>query len=134
MIVIGGGAGAGMHAHADDPPTSAWHLQLRGAKAWSLCPPPPSNTSCHATVLRAGDQLFIPSLWTHTTATLTDGAISLSRLLITPANAAPFAARMQQHCEAGRALSRTSYERLCMALAPCLRRLAVVRDDFNDTL
>lgn len=137
MLVLGGAAGSGMHAHVDDPPTSAWHAQLRGRKRYVLCAPPPTHalsasppsergpnaSSCIASVLSPGDQLYYPHGWSHETRTLDAGAASLSRLLLTPSNAPAFARRMQQHCARGLDLSFSTYGRLCAALAPCLQRL-----------
>jgi len=124
LLIVGGGPGAGMHLHADHPPASAWHVQLRGRKAWTLCPPNQTRGGgCLEATLGPRDQLFFPRGWRHATATLDAGSASASRLLVTPPDAPLFGAAVQDHCTRGLALSRGSYEVLCAALAPCLRRL-----------
>ena len=39
MLALAGDAGAGFHMHVDFPALSNYHVQLRGAKHWALCPP-----------------------------------------------------------------------------------------------
>ena len=60
MLIMGGGAGAGMFLHADTLRTSSWQLQIRGSKRWHLCPGPggpqaAAHTYCGAAVLDAFD-------------------------------------------------------------------------------
>ncbi|EOD30091.1 hypothetical protein EMIHUDRAFT_203552 [Emiliania huxleyi CCMP1516] len=100
------------------------HANLRGRKAWTLCPPNQTRGGgCLEATLGPRDQLFFPRGWRHATATLDAGSASASRLLVTPPDAPLFGAAVQDHCTRGLALSRGSYEVLCAALAPCLRRL-----------
>ena len=98
---------------------------------WRLCPPVSagadanaSRRGCFKSVLEAGDQLYYPQYWRHETLTLDVRAASLSRLLLTPANAAAFARRWQQHCDKGLEVDHGKYQRLCEAMAPCVRRLS----------
>ena len=79
MLAIGGGAGAGMGLHVDSPPVSNLHLQLRGRKEWTLCPPPGRPTAagagagCMREIVGAGSTLFYPEGWSHATRTLDAG-------------------------------------------------------------
>lgn len=125
MLALGGAAGAGMPLHVDEPPTANWHLQLRGRKRWLLCPPAERPGACSETTLHPGASLFYPEGWWHQTRTLDAGAASVSRSVVTPGSAAPFAGGARRWCAAARLLD--SHARLCEALAPCLRRLAAVR-------
>ena len=152
MLALAGMAGGGMHLHADSPPLSNVHLQVRGLKRWALCPPRPGatqfycagaanafkarspdspcpsfvNDSCYEAVLWPGEALFYPGRWWHQTQTLDDGAASLSRSLITVGDAAHFAPAMQRLCDESQRLN--SHWAVCEALAPCLRRLSVIVD------
>ena len=141
MIAIGALEGAGMHMHVDSPALSTWHVQLRGRKRWTLCPPPGDTTgsNCSTAILHAGQSVFYPAFYAHSTRTLDAGAVSLSRSLITPGHAAHTAeelsayfgcggdsescdatvrgANSDAYCNAG------SYDVLCDAVRPCLRRL-----------
>jgi hypothetical protein len=151
MMALAGMAGGGMHLHADTPPLSNVHLQVRGVKRWALCPPRHdatrfycagaanafatrsaasacptfSNDSCYEAVLGPGESLFYPGRWWHQTVA-SESAASLSRSLITVGDAAHFAPAMQQMCDDARLLN--SHLDVCEALAPCLRRLSRILD------
>lgn len=128
MLAIGGGAGAGMGLHVDSPPVSNLHLQLRGRKEWTLCPPPGRPTAagagagCMREIVGAGSTLFYPEGWSHATRTLDAWAVSLSRSLLAPSGTTAFASAMRAFCAAAAALG-DSHALVCEALRPCLRRL-----------
>lgn len=154
LLSLGGASGAGMHLHVDSPPVSGWHHQVRGEKRWRLCPPAPAHAYCggdvdifgvasstvaacpafrpHACLdaaLRPGESLFCPEGWWHATRTEDAGALSLSRNLVTRSNAAPLAAALGTYCAEARRVAADRFGAMCDALAPCLARLATVRDD-----
>lgn len=131
MLTVGGLKGSGMHLHVDNPPFSSWHVQLRGRKRFTLCRPT-YPLKCSSTTLEPLASLYYPSSYAHSTHTLDDGAISLSRSLITPGHAARTAEALGRFfgCfSAGSgsliATDPMAYPRLCAALRPCLRRLAL---------
>jgi hypothetical protein len=147
MLTLGGSAGAGMRLHVDSPPTSSWHVQVRGRKQWALCPPADASTycdgrasafepttkqacaafanaSCLVATLSPGESVFYPEGWWHQTRTLTAGAVSLSRSLVTPSNAAGVARALRKFCAAGLDFGHE----WCAPMLPCLRRLVEVRD------
>lgn len=132
MLTVGGLKGSGMHLHVDNPPFSSWHVQLRGRKRFTLCRPT-RPLKCSSTTLEPLASLYYPSSYAHSTHTLDDGAISLSRSLITPSHAARTADALGRFfgcfpAGSGSALIAAypmAYPRLCAALRPCLRRLAL---------
>ena len=83
-----------------------------------------ANASCLVATLSPGESLFYPEAWWHQTRTLTPGAASLSRSLITPGNAAAVARALRAFCAAALHLGHE----WCAAIEPCLRRLSDVRD------
>ena len=157
MLLAGGAAATvGMHFHVDALPTSSWQLQLLGAKRWHLCPPTPKGGYCGGSVddpdaayspcgtpaeeepaagcldatVRRGEALYYPEQWWHRTSNA--GAapmVSVSRSLVTPANARAMAAALQLFCRRALAVARDAYAPACLALVPCLRRWAAIADD-----
>ena len=128
MLAISGAAGAGMALHVDDPPLSSWHTHVRGAKHWLLCPTHAiDNRTCRVATLRAGESIYYPHGWWHQTRSIERWTTSISRSLITPANARGVALGIRRFCEEASALG--THVALCRAMRPCLLRLARVRDD-----
>ena len=74
----------------------------------------------------------MPEGWWHQTRTVTARSLSISRNLVTPSNAAPLAAALATYCAAATSGFVERYATMCAALAPCLVRLAAVRDGGGD--
>lgn len=148
LLVMGGGAGAGMFLHADTLRTSSWQMQIRGRKRWHLCsgaggqqaashtycgagvldtfdPDYRScaafrNAQCQEGVLSPGQVLYYPEDYWHQTTSLDEGAAAISGTVVTPSNGAMVASELRAECDgANRIIARGSTQ-LCAAMASCL--------------
>ena len=148
LLIMGGGAGAGMFLHSDTLRTSSWQMQIRGRKKWHLCSGPGGqqaashtycgagvldtfdpdyrqcaafkNAKCQEGVLAPGQVLYYPEDYWHQTISLDEGAAAVSGTVITPSNGAMVASELRAECEgANRIIARGSTQ-LCAAMATCL--------------
>ena len=94
-----------MFNHVDKHHTSAWQAQITGAKRWHICPPDQTplmygrggvdvfspdydhaplflTARCYEGTVSAGEMVYYPKAWWHSTQNIATPTVSLSALVV----------------------------------------------------